>query len=382
MNKWSLFKLLSLAQAYENSAYESRIKIPDRLKHSIEQLTNTKPSSEQWTSWIETNSTLLMSELTENSFNWRVRDNYIYVYLYTGEDSLCLVMSLDSAPPLQELNTSEIVEHSILRASTPLPNLYLFTLERPKENKIIPPHLAHEAWLIEAIKYMGYGYYEQSMIDFININKSKIDYIRRSFQYPPKELGGGADGLAFDIGKDRVLKVFKNRSAYNAAIAAINRLHTQPELSKTEAMIDDAGELKGYFIGALNVSLFFYIIEKMIPVDNPTFNSVSDKIVDISYYVQDSLYHEIVRLQSLFGKPEFLSAVKELVNSASNNIKNKYSRSVNQIKKSIPQLREHWLENYIEEIIMKIITGRTDLHMGNLGVTSYGELRYYDPAYL
>jgi hypothetical protein len=44
-------------------------------------------------------------------------------------------------------------------------------------------------------------------------------------------------------------------------------------------------------------------------------------------------------------------------------------------------LRAGWLELLCEEIIMKLLTGREDLHIGNLGVTAQGELRYFDPQF-
>lgn len=44
-------------------------------------------------------------------------------------------------------------------------------------------------------------------------------------------------------------------------------------------------------------------------------------------------------------------------------------------------LRGNWLVKFIEEIILKYLTGRGDLHLGNLGVTNQGNFRYFDPAY-
>ena len=54
---------------------------------------------------------------------------------------------------------------------------------------------------------------------------------------------------------------------------------------------------------------------------------------------------------------------------------------LDKIEDKIPTLRRSWLVSYIEEVMTKFITGRGDLHMGNLGVTSYGDLRYYDPTH-
>ena len=51
------------------------------------------------------------------------------------------------------------------------------------------------------------------------------------------------------------------------------------------------------------------------------------------------------------------------------------------VEKGISNLNKTWLQSFVEEILMKYLTGRTDLHLGNLGVTSYGELRYFDPSF-
>ena len=41
-------------------------------------------------------------------------------------------------------------------------------------------------------------------------------------------------------------------------------------------------------------------------------------------------------------------------------------------------LRPSWLPSLIQEVLMKNVIGRIDLHMGNIGVTSYGEFRFFD----
>ena len=54
-------------------------------------------------------------------------------------------------------------------------------------------------------------------------------------------------------------------------------------------------------------------------------------------------------------------------------------------KENLPEeminLQDDWLEKLCEELIIKYLTGRTDTHLGNLGVTRYGYLRYFDPAF-
>jgi len=92
-------------------------------------------------------------------------------------------------------------------------------------------------------------------------------------------------------------------------------------------------------------------------------------------------------LKKSFQDPAKADLIKDAVKKEARELAVKFAmkpelnKAIQDTKKAIPELKDNWLELYIEEVIMKYLTGRTDLHMGNIGVTGYGELRYYDPAY-
>jgi len=402
MKKWSINYLLSLAQSYEDSVNNSGKEDPDkpflqeivqipsvpqRLMQAIKALIDANPTPDQWRTWAETNSTLLNNSI-DDSLYWKLNLGYIVSHIFeeTG-DYTYIILSLNKDCPMD----IDVSEQSILKGFGNIPNLYLFKGSYKEVFNVLPPNVAHEGWLADAIVYMGIGFNNDSFNEFVIKNKEKINNIRRSFEYTPKELGGGADGLAFDIGKDRVLKIFREKTGYQAAIDAINRLHSQPLLSKTEAMIDDAGELIGYPInvrgGKLQKNIYFYIIEKMTPV-----KSVNNKVVDSIRFIYNMASGQfdknaLLELKALLKNPlyheKLMFLVKEMAEKISKrlDLKHNFSFDISTIEAAFPQLRDNWITNYIEEIIMKIITDRTDLHMGNLGITSYGELRYYDPVY-
>ena len=45
------------------------------------------------------------------------------------------------------------------------------------------------------------------------------------------------------------------------------------------------------------------------------------------------------------------------------------------------KINPNWLLKLIEEMLWKYATGRDDLHGGNIGITSFGDFRFFDPAY-
>jgi protein associated with RNAse G/E len=211
----------------------------------------------------------------------------------------------------------------------------------------------------------------------------KIDGLRHFFTKNPQFLGRGSDGAVFDVG-EFILKIFRDPVAYQAAEAAMHRLHKEPELAKTEAMIYDAGKL-GVF---RNKDVFYYVMEKMIPISNIDLdfkNKVKDLIRKISIAIMNS------SIKDLKGKSNIrveLDSIVEFIASYFNNsnlvkditeMNRKHDKNDNSM--IVPFLRSEWLRLLVEEICLKYLTGRIDLHVDNIGITNNGELRYFDSAY-
>ena len=233
--------------------------------------------------------------------------------------------------------------------------------------------------------------------EFVKDNKDLLIKIRSQFQTEPRVLGAGVDGLAFSIGPDRVLKFFKSKYAYDSALKAVNRLFKTPESAGTEAMIYDHGEFK-----EINgVVLYYYIIEKMAPLDKLVDDDIANdflRIIKIQANEMVKYNKWIIKLQD----PVNVSTVaKEIKIGAKHiqeyfikdepgilkNMNNEIPNLEYKMREYFPELKEpfklnpNWLIKLIEEILWKLSTERTDLHSGNIGVTSFGDLRYFDPAY-
>jgi hypothetical protein len=215
---------------------------------------------------------------------------------------------------------------------------------------------------------------------FINDNRDTLNRIRSQFQTEPKELGRGSDGIAYSIGKDRVLKLFKSRDAYEAAVNAIQRLWKQPESAVTEAMIYDAGAFN--LIGGIHHS-YYYIIEKMQPAEE--INNIDILIKELKEHAR-----EIINTNG-WNKFYFDSSVSSKIAPEIRQASEIIDRDMRQDQKGLIllierqtesyNLKSNWLAKLVEEIIWKLITKRTDLGSRNLGITPNGEFRYFDPAY-
>lgn len=93
-------------------------------------------------------------------------------------------------------------------------------------------------------------------------------------------------------------------------------------------------------------------------------------------------------LKSKIKDLEYSSKIESKVNELSDlMVKTLYSslsfKDKNDIELFSKQfnLKPNWLKTFAEEVLMKYLTNRTDLHTGNLGITEYGLLRYFDPSF-
>lgn len=349
--------------------------------------------------WTQKNSGVL-NNFINNKWSFERQDNYIWTYAgFTDtvnksgnkkRDILFAHISNDSNVP------DEIImkQSAILQSTKNIPTLYFLigASHAQHETPYVNVDLAHNAFIVDAIKNIfAYPPSEKSQklldkfTNFINENKQIINKIRGSFAHQPVMLGKGSDGVAFSINHDMVLKIFHSEHSYKEALKAQERLHKNPELAKTEAMIYDVGVL-GKWEGR---NIYYLIIEKMIPVralDYNVYPSLELIIMKLAQYIKNK--NNISRLRDLKQKindPNQKETVKNQVAIESENmvaaiLNDKYISDIKHLEDNL-DLKTGWLKTLAEEILLKYLTGRTDLHLGNLGITNNGEFRYFDPAY-
>ncbi len=285
-------------------------------------------------------------------------------------------------------NEGDIKEVALLHGSSGVPNLWIYVgdfSDKPLTQSV-GKELGHNFFIWEAFQKGMYHFHPGDprkiaiVSDFVNDNKEKINSLRKWFTKTPEFLGAGVDGSAFDVG-NYVLKIFSSASAYKAAMEAWTRLHKNPDLAKTEAMIYDVGQL-GECAGNM---IYYYVMEKMSPVRDSKFDSSISRelrplIRGIAYKLMHNSYlKKFKKNMPLKDDAVIKKEVSQISTVISDSFKNDYH--VEAINEWDPSLKPTWLPTLVEEIAMKFLTNRNDLHTGNIGVTNNGEFRYFDPAY-
>lgn len=407
--------LFSVANLYEPLGDE------DQLRSSLQEYLKKTISNDVWQTWTSTHEEKLKNLIDSQGWISWSKINYgngdgVYHSPYGGSEEWILTKNIHGLRSSYEEDGLDmhIREASLLQGVNTIPNLYLihtdvegqFQIDQPEKESV---EVAHNSFITFALNQLfDRTIPSEEIIDFINKNKSKINELRRSFQMSPQYLGGGADGVAFLISPSLVLKIFKEKFAYDKALEAWNRLHLSPKSARTEAMIYDVGEL-----GTCDDSpVYYYIMEKMQPLRVDLRNrgsSVDEDTQDSLEYIERNIHEIIVlvrywvrqRKQDLFEKlkkdfakhqnssklnQEIKSIAVIMARNANQALNERNQNMILNTKREIEKtfntrLRQNWLSVFIEEIIVKYLTSRTDLHTGNVGITSSGYLRYYDPAH-
>lgn len=362
------------------------------LANQIRSLIRKNPTDENWATWEQANKNVL-DKFVIHSWHYYDQNTSQAEVDYNAKTHQTIEAFL-TVNKIQPSKNSDFFakEEYLLKGAGEIPNLFIQVGQFKRKQVIPTADLAHDNWLLEVATKVGNMSRSEETVEmlrqFVRNNKDKIRKLRLLFNTSnPKYLGGGADGIAFDIGDGRILKVFRDHHSYNKALEAQKRLHENPHLARTEAMIYDIGPLGELTDGDYKIPLYYYIMEKMTPLRGSGIN-VSTEVRNILHAVVARISRSSSKLRSLkdeISDPKKSEMIKQEVDAVAKQMATEIKREkrydVEEIESQISNLKEDWLEKYAEEIIMKYLTGRTDLHMGNLGVTSYGYFRYFDPAY-
>jgi hypothetical protein len=415
MKRVPLSYILKLATEFEHLAQDIDVQLPSAAKYfysNLKRILNKDLSKKEFLTWLESNATVLGNKLSDTNDNWYVNyeKNLQQDLDLPGDNSKTIIVTtspkLSSTWDDDEYVRRNVVESSVLRASGNIPAMKLFVIDSfsLSATSRLPKEVAHEEFLFAALSELFSRSTQEEIIEFYNVNKNKIDKIRNLFEGKPVQLGGGiqtADGVAFSIGQKLVLKIFTDRHSYTKAVEAYERLHKHPEIAKTEAMIYDIGVL-GEFKGQ---NIYYYIMERMRTVkslDAATKAAITSISKNIAVQIKDAK-SLLTPIKSVIGDPSKYKEIKEKVRNLANKIAGvidmNYGREIDAVENGrftpttesprtlggtppeLLNLKTNWLTLLAEELIMKYLTGRTDVHMGNLGITGYGEFRYFDPAY-
>lgn len=387
-------QLLKFSSIFENKCLLSfAIFINNDLVKMLNVLSNKTLTDIEVDHWLKTNESI-MEPFVNNTWVKRINSDDFQQYSSKNGKITYTYIGID---PKNKNSNFDIIQSSILKGTENIPNLKLIVISVDNGNylnmNVVPSkNLSHNYFILESIAKINHSHVINKNIiqiseKFLEDNKAKIDKLKRFFEYNPKLLGGGADGVAFDIGSNRVLKLFKDKFAFDKAKEAIERLYKNHNFAKTEAMIYDI-DLLGV---ADSQPIYYYVMEKMAPVMHDRgFVTNITKILDaISYLIQKtSINNELMQLDFTNNNTteEIKLVIQNYAQAIEQKIRSKFSIEISTISKKIHEsingnVSDNWLTLYIEEVMIKFLTGRKDLHAGNLGVTMNGQLRYFDPSY-
>lgn len=284
----------------------------------------------------------------------------------------------------------------LLQGYSEIPNCFLYIV---KEQKVKSDSyiLKDNEWLIDYLKiYMrdfSFDDFYKKVNEFAENNEDKILEAAKMIRKKPNLLGFGASGAAFDIGDNKVIKLFDDEFIYDKSKQAMNRLFTNPDIARTEAVIYDVGHI-GNFVGR---PVYYYIIEKTKPLSTNEFGSEGSKMKVPEYKLDTMISYLVGKVNDLILDDQTIDRIKKRQISLSDKeldvvldkislriIRNGFAEEVTETTKQLGEkenLRKDWLKLFIKEIILKYLTGRGDLNSSNVGITPYGELRFFDPTH-
>ncbi|MCZ2224600.1 MAG: hypothetical protein LC122_13325 [Chitinophagales bacterium] len=279
-------------------------------------------------------------------------------------------------------------EESILQGTANIPKLYMYVVFVDEHNtsENVPKEDIHYAYIYN---FLNSRYYHipidrryKFIKDFINQAKPNLDKVAKYFDTQPKKIGGGVDGIAFSIGNQRVLKIFMSDYIYKQYLKVLDRLHNKEDYAENEIMIYDVGEIGKFF----NDKIYYCIMEKLHTFDDDS-DEIAEAIGNIVNFIKIEIIELLTNSINKIDKDKVKNLDKSQITSFMNETYNKIindhilNNSINDIENEYSNLNALWVKKLILEILSKVMTGRGDLHLGNLGITNQGVFKFFDPAH-
>lgn len=393
MDSKALNQLHLIAQAFSKQAAELDSyswEFAGFTSQKLSQLLHRDIRARETMDWLRKNTRLLPRV---RHMHWNIEGNNALEAMGRGTQETQVFYRLSphyQQKDLEEDDRVEILGVGQLVSQEGIPPLFLIEYQMDYYKKPTPPKLiSHYYFITEALSDFFTAINYNQIENFILENKDKIDNLIKLFfsTSHPRLLGKGSDGLAFQVSHKLVLKIFKHETAYRNALEAVERLHRYPELAKTEAMIYDVGILGSLY----GKNIYYYVIEKMTPATSfpvevalDLRNLISEIVLRIEARLDEEWRPLKYSLQT--ETPQQRQQLQLKVKTGAQDIVNQLvrnegaSRLIDRIN-SFLDLKSDWVSTLTEELIMKYLTGRTDLHIGNLGLTRFHELRYFDPSF-
>lgn len=230
--------------------------------------------------------------------------------------------------------------------------------------------------IAKSIDSYGRGELERFLSDNLGTLRS---IVRRHGGSEPEYLGSGIEGTAWLLGDGTVLKVYLGtQERYEDEL---DEIYSKNPMGKHNLMVHEQGSL----VSKLGYPISWAVMESFIPLEDllkeshtresemflHIFNKIGREFHDSFYMVDEILSdgdsEDVFHFLQETVAPDVLEDIYFVYEDQIQNIAETFN------------LADNWVENLVEQLIVKISKGKGDIHIGNVGLReSTGQLVYFD----